>query len=813
MMLWGIDDYAGKIVNYFVKAFEQRFSASEFLKVFEPEKFDDPFQEFQAEVVNLREIGKAHSVEAEPQVVIFSAAFVTTPAEKRSLLKTVSQILGTTLPGSQSLILISLLPHLTSEPQEKIETFKCFLRLEKIAWEVSFLSIIFVNQLSQSILNQTDVGDIAKDPVFELLYRELMDSDLEKFIRGIGDKAIGNRNEVSGRKSCYSTLGTCKLIFHPRECLEYLTTKFQRQFFFHVLNDETTFDEKQLESIQNRADEFIFSQVETQKRKSYESQKIPSGSMAQLPDHDTLRKITVSLERDFNSTADRLEARIRKDQNSVRDEIDQELQKFLAESPGYLGAANLYTSALKGQKIVRSDAETTESPCGLRLFESLVCVAWPTKILGDFVRSRITKLNLPVDLNREEDLNAPQRLREVIKKVASPSDNFPAQNACALDVLTQSTATICNHLENAPGNPEAARILVKSLIAHYAKISESLVQKAKDLREERKRVSEEIQSLKQAYGFIAKSLTKRREYKDKLENMMDRIKELDDEQMLCGQAYSNMGECFLQMLNRVVLPCITAAVVCHFFTEAVSEAVKKYDDFVSGIERPIGQKWNRVSQLSDRVKPTLHKVLSQEILDIIYKEFVTDRKLSDLAGQVFKFFPLDLPEEELKKLAYYNCHNLSDYFHDGPDSITSRIADFATDLFKSVQDKNILDIMECMGRDGSYNYLKHVIEKTKKILDFSPGLLPLVEQSGNMNTVLVVKTDQEIKSRLKTDYSYLFEPGTQFIDNNDANLIDFTSLIFGFPAFVIHGLSECRELFFKQAPNDPADLWPVSDDT
>jgi hypothetical protein len=118
-----------------------------------------------------------------------------------------------------------------------------------------------------------------------------------------------------------------------------------------------------------------------------------------------------------------------------------------------------------------------------------------------------------------------------------------------------------------------------------------------------------------------------------------------------------------------------------------------------------------------------------------------------------------------------------------------------------------------MGRDGSYNYLKHVIEKTKKILDFSPGLLPLVEQSGNMNTVLVVKTDQEIKSRLKTDYSYLFEPGTQFIDNNDANLIDFTSLIFGFPAFVIHWLSECRELFFKQAPNDPADLWPVSDDT
>ena len=73
----------------------------------------------------------------------------------------------------------------------------------------------------------------------------------------------------------------------------------------------------------------------------------------------------------------------------------------------------------------------------------------------------------------------------------------------------------------------------------------------------------------------------------------------------------------------------------------------------------------------------------------------------------------------------------------------------------------------------------------------------------------LVKSDEMLQMRLQSDYSNLFNNETEWISNGDLNQIDMTCFTFGLPAFVIHGLAECRELFMSQNPSESDGLWPV----
>ena len=100
--------------------------------------------------------------------------------------------------------------------------------------------------------------------------------------------------------------------------------------------------------------------------------------------------------------------------------------------------------------------------------------------------------------------------------------------------------------------------------------------------------------------------------------------------------------------------------------------------------------------------------------------------------------------------------------------------------------------------------------KLNKFIDFSPGFLPIVEQSKKMNSMIASRTHKDINTSLEEDYGHLFIEGTQFFNTSDPFIIDLKSMYFGFPAFLIHGLSECRELSMKQekSVNGDMDLWP-----
>jgi len=189
--------------------------------------------------------------------------------------------------------------------------------------------------------------------------------------------------------------------------------------------------------------------------------------------------------------------------------------------------------------------------------------------------------------------------------------------------------------------------------------------------------------------------------------------------------------------------------------------------------------------------------------------------MSDLAKESLEFIPPGSDSDsysEIEKLSYHGCQDIKDHFLAGSGSLLDRMESFAKKLFKPIQKKNILDIIEVEGKGAAYKYLKHRIESTKKFLDFAPGFIPFVEEQGKINSILVVRTAKSIGKRLESEYQSkdksLLGREPRFIDNKNKDIIDMTCLIFGFPAFLVHGLSECRARYREMEGMDFADLWP-----
>lgn len=183
--------------------------------------------------------------------------------------------------------------------------------------------------------------------------------------------------------------------------------------------------------------------------------------------------------------------------------------------------------------------------------------------------------------------------------------------------------------------------------------------------------------------------------------------------------------------------------------------------------------------------------------------------MPDLAKKSLEFFPPG-SNSEIEKLSYYECWDIKDHYLADPRSLLDRMEGFAKKLFKPIQKKNVLDIIEVEGKEAAHDYLKDKIEKTGKFLDFAPGFIPSVQ--GKMNSILVVRTAKSIGKGLESKHQPLLGREPRFIDNKNDDVIDMTCLIFGFPAFLIHGLSECRERYGEMEEidsADSADLWPV----
>ena len=282
------------------------------------------------------------------------------------------------------------------------------------------------------------------------------------------------------------------------------------------------------------------------------------------------------------------------------------------------------------------------------------------------------------------------------------------------------------------------------------------------------------------------------------------------------RSFDSIAQFFVQLINSVILPHTARSILTQCLGEAAEKTALEFDSFVSGIQEPLKANLKSASQITEFAKSTAVTLLNHQGLEVLYHQLVENTDIVCLADAVLKFLPLHLSDAESRQLSYRNCKNLKDHYGCGANCLLDRLADFASEKLKPVRSLNALDIIEVSGRGTANQYLKETVEKLSPVfLSFPPGLIPIAQQGKKMNSVLMVRSDKTINSKLSSVYSFLFGPETHFVDTENPYVIDLSSMTFGFPAFLIHGLSECRELALAREGtdkerNDTPDLWPMS---
>jgi hypothetical protein len=816
-IFWGIDDYACEIVRHFVAALQDKDSWAAPYVVFEPEN-EDRIRAFHDAVVRLRESGGRQNISDAPRVLVFSAPFPFVPGaeEKLGLLEKISQTLQVTLPGSQSIILIVLFPPMTADKSEKVGSFKYFLRLEQMVWTIPFLNVVYVNQLSTSLYDNTTPEQVANDPIFECFSRELLDRDMDNIIQGLGSPAIRNRIEVLGRRCCYSTAGSYELIYTRKRCIEYLESRFRYELFQTAfLNDSSLSEDKtQLEIIQNRGDQFIRDEVQRIQPDIPSPPQVARNELEQLLDSEKIADKISNFRQGVLDATRRVSPEIEQVQKSMKEGIREEFLDFLCEAPGHLAGAKLYAEALQGRRLFAYAEENEKQPFGLKLFQELMCTHPLLRSVEELfepnIKDAISRFDLSVPAKQSED-SAFTSLLEAMEQGKSKIWDLPPGIASHARFLFQSMEAILNHLTQTFIDFSGVTDLTNYLITSFGKECERLRAMIETNRKARREAEEEGNRLKKEYGSLRRIVRSdaRQQYNEKEGERRSRLKNLDDEFVSSTQSFDRMRDFFVRLMNNAILPHTVRAMFNQTVKETVVSIGDEFDAFVSIIEKSLREKLDR-AKIQDYTTATASSVLNRRVLNTLYQNILDKREMTDLAVKMLTFVPRLLSDAELEKLSYYKCRNLKDHYIRGSISLLDRMTHYASELFEPIRKLNILDVIELESEESAHQYLKETIEKTRKFLDFAPGFIPLVEQRGSMNSVLVVRTSQDVTEKLKSRYAFLFGQETRFIDNKNPDIIDITSLMFGFPAFLIHGLSECRELYHNAEGRESGDLWPES---
>jgi hypothetical protein len=200
--------------------------------------------------------------------------------------------------------------------------------------------------------------------------------------------------------------------------------------------------------------------------------------------------------------------------------------------------------------------------------------------------------------------------------------------------------------------------------------------------------------------------------------------------------------------------------------------------------------------------------LTEAKAEALFQAALQRRGMAEFAKELFTFFPKTFVLERGQKLSYQGCHDIGDHYLAGASSLLDRMAHYAYELFIPVESLDIIDIIEMDREREAFDYVQGKIDQSKGFLPFSPGMLPMIQNQQAMQTIFLVRCAGGSESRLASKYAHAFEPLNRFIDNKDPNVIQITCLIFGFPAFLIHPLQECRRLAQTGHDAGASDLWP-----
>jgi len=313
-------------------------------------------------------------------------------------------------------------------------------------------------------------------------------------------------------------------------------------------------------------------------------------------------------------------------------------------------------------------------------------------------------------------------------------------------------------------------------------ISDRYTDSVKSMCDDYQQLEKDFHLYKKNIGWMGRILTKRKALKQKQTELEEKYEILVEKQI------PDISDIFVRIISKLLLPFISRVLINQAFQAALEQTVSKLNDFFSDIETALEDRCKKgIVNLKVYQTATAESIPDKNGLNKLFNSIVDPRGPAEDAARVIE----NLPENP------------------SPNVFLERLSNYCTMLIQPVSSLNILDIIELDGSETAYTYLEKTLENTNRFLEFSTGRLARVEQENRMNDILLVRSDDQINNRLSSGYPNLFGSETRFIGNNNPYQIDCVRLIFGFPAFPIHGLKECRALLLNSEQEDGLkDLWP-----
>ena len=561
--------------------------------------------------------------------------------------------------------------------------------------------------------------------------------------------------------------------------------------------------EQDLADIQTRAEAFVGDQA---KRLATQLPKFGvSAATLNKPSNEqqTREKLLA-----FGKDVDRAIIRERPGLASVLESINncgrKELAGFLASSSTYLAGAQRYVDALQGENLTANRTQGLAAPSGVTLFELLFCHNPLAQSLEDVFKTNLTAIleqHGVQDYFEKEKASRIELFSEIIETLSPiimalpPGADSPAR-FCIL-----SLKTVLNHLVSGTGEEEQAKNLIVALANEFSRESSEVFEIIEKLDHRRERIEDQVTT---EYGWLRRRVTRRAEYRERRRQLESLSQEMDGLTMAWNQTH----QLFAALVNEVILPYWCRTKINRKFQDEMDQAARDFSEFVATISHEVGKNWDQAEVITEYRTPTKGTVLTRSKLDTLYQGALNGKSMAQLSKETLAFLPEAGLEALPEGLSYQACRNLGDHYLASPRTLLDRMADYSIALFDPIGRLETLDIVELNGKDEAFEYLQDTVEKTRRFLGFSAGMIPMVKDPQVMKTIFVVRAAHGRQSRLATQYGHLFQPQCVNLNGEDPRIIDLTCLIFGFPAFVIHVLDECSKLAYAYKGALAMDLFP-----
>jgi hypothetical protein len=802
-LIGGLDGFAHSIASRFFEANKNRFQGNIELLDFGG---NDCIFVFTRRIADIQERLKNENTYLPPGITLLAAAFDRQNIQRLVLLNEISRVLHLSLPGAQTISVTVLFPPQIAAESEKIATFSFFSKLEKMAYTVPFLKIFFINAIAHAIYESSGNVIPEENVLHELLYRQLMDAELNEVISSFGAKSIANQLQVAGRNGCYAVSGARKLVHLREACLNYLAARLQKD-----LLEERLFNIRSIAEdtgkrcrIQHRLDSFIQSQVVA--CQPAVADFLTENSLPKTPYNgmEELSECTKDVGKHIDRVAERLEDKKDEPSDETAPVMEEFQQVLLDESWGFAGAV-LYLDALAGKRLPGETQTDDANPSGVDHFQALFyqgpllssAIGYLVPILEKYHSAKKVSIQNGVDL-----LSSFDAMRTKLSKAASVNSGTPV-----VGLISQCMEVLRHHLDVLRIELKDARETSNALLGLVDAYGGQIAARLEAVADARAATEAEFRSFKKEIGFWGRCFCKRKTYRIRLAEFKQACLGCEETSNALLLERAHARDLVMEMFERIIIPSTVRAFYNERFAGAAQSVIDQFLRYRSELDRVIYDRWEQVRKWEQTKTPILETVPDDTMIGVLYAQM--KGKLPEAIDTVFRWRPGHLPNDKLGNLSYSRCQTAVDYYLAGVRALTDLFEDYVRNQLEPVKRLSILEVIETLGQDAAYAYVKNHLNALDKFLDLNSALKPLAYEGRKAQKIRVIRVDEPCRRRLSSsDYLALFESAPHWFTGNDDTVIDMTCFQFGLPAFAVHGLSECRDLFYKQESGEAGDLWP-----